>query len=108
MPVEIQPQDLAARLQAGEAVYLLDVRQPVEHEIAALPGSHLLPLHELPQRWQEVRPAAGALLVVYCHHGVRSWHAAQFLENAGLAAVLSLAGGLDAWSREVDPSIPRY
>lgn len=108
MPQEITPPDLAARLQAGEKIYLLDVRQPVEHEIAALPNSQLIPLHELPQRWQEIKPTAASLLVAYCHHGMRSWHAAQFLEAAGLGPVLSLAGGLDAWSCEVDPTIPRY
>ena len=108
MPVSIQPQELAARLQNGEQFYLLDVRQQPEHEYAALPNSQLVPLHELPQRWQEIHPPSGSVLVAYCHHGVRSWHAAQFLEAAGLGPVLSLAGGLDAWSREVDPSIPRY
>jgi rhodanese-related sulfurtransferase len=108
MPVSLPPQELAARLRAGEQVYLLDVRQPPEHEYAALPNSHLVPLDELPQRWQEIRPAPGAALVAYCHHGVRSWHAAQVLESAGLGPVFSLSGGLDAWSRDVDPTVPRY
>jgi adenylyltransferase/sulfurtransferase len=62
----------------------------------------------LPQRWREIQPPAGAVLVTYCHHGMRSWHAALYLESVGLAPVLSLAGGVDAWSREVDPSLPRY
>ncbi len=105
---EIQPSELAAKLRAGEAVYLLDVRQSWEHEAAALPGSVLLPLHELPARSAEVAPPAGALVVVYCHHGIRSLRAAAYLERVGLSDVASLAGGIDAWSLEVDPAVPRY
>jgi adenylyltransferase/sulfurtransferase len=108
MPQEITPHELAAKLAADEAVYLLDVRLPWEHEAAALPGSVLIPVQELPQRRGEVRPPPGATVVAYCHHGVRSWGAAQFLEMLGLPNVLSLAGGIDAWSREVDPRVPRY
>jgi rhodanese-related sulfurtransferase len=105
---EITPQGLAARLRSGEATYLLDVRQPWEHQAAALPGSVLIPLNELPARAAEVAPPAGALVVVYCHHGLRSLRAAAFLQGAGVGDVASLAGGIDAWSCEVDPSVPRY
>jgi rhodanese-related sulfurtransferase len=104
---EIDVRELQRKLADGEPVHLLDVRQSWEHEVAALPGSQLVPLHELPTRIVEVQPAAGALLVVYCHHGVRSLSAAHFLERAGIPAV-SLAGGIDAWSLEVDPQVPRY
>ncbi len=100
--------ELAAKLAAGEPVYLLDVRQPWEHETAALPGSVLVPLPELPARAGEVLPPEGALVVVYCHHGIRSRSGAAFLARCGFAAVASLAGGIDAWSAEVDPSVPRY
>src|SRR5262249_35565511 len=99
--------ELKRKLNASEPVHLLDVRQAWEHEIAALPNSQLVPLHELPARVSEVQPARGALLVVYCHHGIRSLSAAHFLERAGLPAV-SLAGGIDAWSHEIDPQVPRY
>jgi adenylyltransferase/sulfurtransferase len=105
---QISPADLAARLQAGEPTYLLDVRTPQEHALAALPGSVLVPLQELPQRVAEVQPPAGALLVTYCHHGMRSLHAAAFLAQHGHAAVASLAGGIDGWSCTVDPAVPRY
>jgi adenylyltransferase/sulfurtransferase len=98
---------LHRKLSAGESVHLLDVREPWEHEIAALPGSQLVPLHELPVRVAEVKPVPGALLVVYCHHGIRSLSAAHFLERAGQPAV-SLAGGIDAWSIEIDSQVPRY
>ncbi len=105
---EIEPRALAAMLQAGEAVYLLDVRQPWERETAALPDSVLIPLNELTARRDEVRPPPGALVVVYCHHGIRSLHGATALTRMGVADVASLAGGLDAWSCEVDPTVPRY
>jgi len=104
---EIHVQQLAARLHAGEAVFLLDVRQPWEHQTAALPDSHLIPLDQLPGRASELEVPADALLVVYCHHGIRSQSAAALLQRLGHEAV-SLAGGIDAWSLLVDPSVPRY
>jgi adenylyltransferase/sulfurtransferase len=105
---QIRALELAARLAAGEPVYLLDVRQPWEHETAALPGSVLIPLDELVGRADEVRPPEGALVVVYCHHGIRSLSAAALLEQMGIPQPLSLAGGIDAWSNQVDASVPRY
>lgn len=98
---------LADRLAAGEAVYLLDVRQPWEHELVHLPGSVLLPLDQLSDHLDEVQPPAGALVVAYCHHGVRSLSGAALLGANGFAAT-SMRGGIEAWSREVDPSVPTY
>jgi rhodanese-related sulfurtransferase len=100
--------DLAAKLGAKEEVYLIDVRQPWEHETAALPNSVLIPLNELIGRIDELHPPAEALVVVYCHHGIRSLSGAALLEAAGFKNVVSLAGGIDAWSLQVDPAIPRY
>jgi adenylyltransferase/sulfurtransferase len=105
---EISVQDLAAKQAAGERLLLLDVRQPEEHEIAALPGSLLVPMQELPRRWDEIRPPEGGEIIVYCHHGIRSRTAAKFLMQCGLRQVVSLAGGIDAWSRFIDPNMPRY
>jgi len=105
---QIDVRQLAAKLQANEPVYLLDVRQPWEHETAALPGSTLIPLGELPRRAAEVKPPPGALLVVYCHHGVRSLSAAVLLQRLGFRDVVSLAGGIEAWSALIDPKVPRY
>lgn len=107
MSFEISPQELAARLQRKEPVLLLDVRQEWEHQTARLPGDVLIPLPELPARLDEVQPAPGQLVVAYCHHGVRSLSAAAILRNAGIEAV-SLAGGIDLWSRAVDAGVPRY
>ena len=107
MPMEISAGELATQLQQGEAIHLLDVRLPGEHQLVALTGSQLIPLQELPLRWREIDPKSGRL-VVYCHHGVRSWQAALFLEQQGFQHVASLQGGIDSWAMEVDPSLPRY
>jgi adenylyltransferase/sulfurtransferase len=105
---EITCRDLHRRLTAGEPVYLIDVREPWENRLAALPGSVLVPLGELAGRAGELAPPPGALVVAYCHHGVRSLRAALLLDRAGLGPVLSLAGGIDRWSAEIDPAVQRY
>jgi rhodanese-related sulfurtransferase len=108
MPVEIAPRELAKQLENGQAIRLIDVRQPWEHERAKLTGSVLIPLNELPTRVAEIAGDPGVLVVVYCHHGVRSLSAAAYLLRLGHVNVRSLAGGIDAWSCEVDPAVPRY
>ena len=105
---EITVQELADRLEKGEKPYLLDVRQPWEHEIAKLPGSVIVPLDELLARTSEIEVGEDRLLVCYCHHGVRSLHAAVILGAAGFPNAVSLRGGIDAWSQVVDPGVPRY
>jgi adenylyltransferase/sulfurtransferase len=108
MTMEIPPRELARRLEGGERVWLLDVRHEWEHQLARLPDQALIPLHELPARLDEVKPPPGAQVVCYCHHGVRSLGAAAILREAGFADAVSLAGGIDLWSRMVDPGVPRY
>lgn len=107
-PLEISFAELSERLRRGERVYLVDVREEWEHQTARLPGDVLIPLAELPSRLDEVQPAPGQLLVAYCHHGIRSRSAVAILRNAGFEEAVSLAGGIDLWSRAVDPSIPQY
>lgn len=108
MVQQIRVEQLAEKLKAGEPIYLLDVRQPEEHEYCHLPDSTLIPLPELPSRVDEVHPPEGALVVVYCHHGVRSLSGAAILMRAGHENVASLAGGIEAWSVRIDPAVPRY
>jgi rhodanese-related sulfurtransferase len=105
---EITSPELAGKLKAGDKITLLDVRQVWEHDLAALPNSMLIPLDELPRRVDEVLAISGTPVVVYCHHGVRSLHAAAYLMRCGLSDVASLAGGIEGWSLQVDPSVPRY
>jgi rhodanese-related sulfurtransferase len=104
---QIQPNDLKGLLDGGAPVLLVDVRQPEEHVYCNLPGSLLIPLGELKARVQEIEPGE-ALVVVYCHHGVRSLSGAAILAQAGIPNVASLAGGIDRWSLTVDPGVPRY
>lgn len=108
MPRQITVDELARMLTEGAPLLLLDVRQPWEHEIARLPDSLLIPLPELDDRSSELAPPPGSLVVAYCHHGVRSLGAAAFLEANGVKDMASLAGGIDAWSRHIDPAIARY
>lgn len=105
---EISVEALAERLRRGEPTILVDVREPWEHEIARLPGSVLAPLGELGEHAEDLPAEEGALVVVYCHHGIRSLSGAAILQRAGIERAVSLAGGIDAWSRRIDPSVPRY
>ena len=97
---------LAARLVRGPAPLLLDVREPWEFERAHIAGSVLMPLATLPTAAASLAPETD--LVVICHHGVRSAMAAQWLVGQGFTRVANLAGGIDAWSCEVDAAVPRY
>lgn len=89
---------------------LLDVREPWEVQLAAIqvPGADMLnlPMGQIPQRLGELDPAQPILCI--CHHGMRSAQVVAFLERAGFDSVYNLAGGIDAWSAQVDPSVPRY
>ncbi len=109
MPIrEITVEQLAESIAKGPAPALVDVRTEGEHAIAALPGSNLVPLHELPDRLDELAHLRDVAVVVYCHHGVRSKSGAAILEAAGFRDVVSLRGGIDAWTLRVDPKVPRY
>ena len=104
--LDISPEDLAARLAQADAPRLLDVREPDEHAYAKIHGSTLIPLAEIPARIAELDRAAP--LVAYCHHGVRSRHAALWLRAHGFPEAQSLAGGIAAGSTRIDPALPRY
>lgn len=97
---------LKKRLDAGQVGLLLDVREDWEHSLAAIEGSTHIPLAELWDRLQEL--AFEEDIVVYCHHGVRSYQAGLILKEAGFKDVYNLTGGIDAWSQVVDPAIRRY
>ena len=104
--IEVEVGDLRRWREEGRDLELLDVRQPVEHSIARIEGARLIPMNELPSRVGELDPSRA--VVVHCHHGPRSLRAAQWLRAQGFERAASLAGGIDAWSVEVDPQVPRY
>lgn len=105
---QISPIDVKAKLDAGESIMLIDCRQPEEYAHCRIEGSTLIPLGEVQRRAGEVEVPDGALVVVYCHHGVRSLTGAMMLKMAGVENVASMAGGIEAWSVQVDPTVPRY
>ena len=102
----LSPLELKARLDAGDEFVLLDVREPEELAICQLPGVTAVPLGELSTRHVELDPDRPT--VVICHHGIRSAHAAVALAELGFDELYNLSGGVDRWSRDVDPSFPRY
>jgi adenylyltransferase/sulfurtransferase len=103
---EIDVHQLKSRLTDGGPFVLLDVREPSEYEVAKLPGSVLIPLGELPSRVHELDPAAET--IIHCKAGGRSAKALQFLLDSGFSNVCHVQGGINAWSREIDPSVPLY
>ncbi|GAB4264461.1 MAG: rhodanese-like domain-containing protein [Methylomicrobium sp.] len=107
MPIrQISAIELRDRLQSDQPPVLLDVRQPEEFAYARIDGSVLIPLHLLPIRFSELD--ADREIAVICHHGMRSQQAAFFLDRQGFKHILNLSGGIDAWSRNCDPSVPTY
>ncbi|MGH7274854.1 MAG: rhodanese-like domain-containing protein, partial [Nitrospiria bacterium] len=106
MEIQIQPEEAKQKLGNGQKVVFLDVREQWEYDLARIEGATLIPLGELQQRVNELDSESE--IIVYCHHGVRSFHATLFLQQMGFAKALNLAGGIDGWSLRADPSVPRY
>jgi adenylyltransferase/sulfurtransferase len=102
---QLTAKELKRRIDAGEQVYILDVREPWEFKVAQM-GGKLIPMNEIPQRLSEIDRERE--IIVHCHHGVRSQRVAEFLQQSGFPLVTNLAGGIDAWSREADPAVAKY
>jgi adenylyltransferase/sulfurtransferase len=104
---EISATELKRRLDAGEDIQLIDVRQPEEHNFARIEGAKLIPLGEILNRVDEIDPARETVL--HCKMGMRSARAVEALQRAGYRGTLkNLKGGITAWSNEVDPKVPKY
>lgn len=99
-------QQLQQRLDNGDKFILLDVREPNEYAFAHILGSLHIPLRQIPERMQELDNQLD--IVVMCHHGMRSQQACLFLEQYGFSQLYNLKGGIDAWSLNCDPTVPRY
>jgi len=108
-PLEVDPQDVKKRLDSGEKLHLIDVREPHEFALSKIEGAALIPMRSVPAELQDLEGKADdAPLIVFCHHGVRSLNVVHWLREHGVEACQSMSGGIDAWSRAVDPSVPRY
>lgn len=105
---EITPREVAKMLADGEEFVLIDCRTPEEHEKARIEGAMLVPLQELSVRVGELRQFDDQLIVVHCHKGGRSMSMTAVLRELGFENVRSMAGGIDRWSQEVDPRVPKY
>lgn len=109
MDFEILPSEVKRRLDAGEKLHLIDVREPNEFALARIEGSELIPMRQVPAELQSLEAKTDeAPLIVFCHHGVRSLNVVNWLRQQGIEACQSMAGGIDAWSLGIDPSVPRY
>lgn len=104
----IRPAELKAWLDdpQREKPLLLDVREPWEFERCHIDGAVSLPMNGIPMRLAELPRDRD--IVVICHHGVRSYHVARFLDHNGFTRVINLTGGVDAWAKEADPTMPTY
>jgi len=109
LPFEITPREVRQRLESGEKLALIDVREPGEFQLARIAGAELTPMRTVPAQLQRLDEVAEETpLIVFCHHGVRSLNVVNWLREQGVTACQSMAGGIDRWSVEIDPSVPRY
>jgi len=104
--LEITPAEVKARLDRGEKLVIVDVREPWEHQVCRIEGAQLIPLGSLAASLQTLPDVDE--LICYCHHGMRSLDAAAWLRFQGIENAKSLAGGIERWSVEIDPKVPRY
>ena len=94
--------------QSGEAFAFIDCREADEYELCRIAGAALLPMSELRDRLSELETHRAQRIVIHCHHGGRSLRVAGFLRQQGFPQAQSMAGGIDAWSERIDPTVPRY
>ena len=104
--LQILPGEVKRRLDEGERLFLVDVREPAEFQICRIEGAKLIPLGALAGQVQSLPD--NEEVICYCHHGIRSLDAVVWLRQQGIERAKSLAGGIERWSLEIDPSVPRY
>lgn len=107
LPIEITPAEVNDLLEFGVPVRLIDVREPQEHAICHIEGARLIPMNTVPLHLQELDDD-GARIIVFCHHGMRSLSAVDWLRRQGVENCQSMSGGIDLWSLTIDPAVPRY
>jgi len=104
--LEITPRQVKARLDRGEKLLLVDVREPHEHALCRIDGALLIPMGTIPANLQKLD--TGEDVICFCHHGMRSLDVANWLRDQGVPSAKSMAGGIDRWSTEIDSRVPRY
>lgn len=108
LPIEIDVLAVKQLLDAGEPFLLLDVREPSEHAAGNIAAAKLLPMQQIAGSLAELAPHKDARIVVHCHHGGRSMRVMQWLREQGFRKAQNMTGGIDAWSQQVDSTVPRY
>ncbi|MCP5463974.1 MAG: rhodanese [Deltaproteobacteria bacterium] len=109
MPAEILVTELDRKQKAGDDFVLVDCREQDEHAYCRIQGATLIPLSLWTQEaLSQLDHHKNKEIVIYCHHGMRSWQAGSFLEQHGFSNVKNLSGGIEAWSLEIDPKVKRY
>lgn len=104
--IEMTPREVKEKIDRGEKFLFVDVREKWEFETSRIEGATLVPMREIPENL--ARFEAADEIVLYCHHGIRSFDAAAWLRSQGIEGARSMAGGIDRWSAEVDSKVPRY
>jgi rhodanese-related sulfurtransferase len=108
LPLEVGAGQVIELREHDDEFLLLDCRERDEHAFVSIPGSTLLPMGEIAGRVGELDEHRHRRIVVYCHHGMRSLRVVQWMRQQGFAQAQSMAGGIDGWSIDVDPELPRY
>jgi rhodanese-related sulfurtransferase len=104
---EITPQDVKRRIESGEKLRLIDVREPFEVQQASIAGAEVIPMRTIPNSLAALEDEEKPI-IVFCHHGMRSLQVVGWLREHGVDNCLSMAGGIDRWSLEIDPKVARY
>lgn len=105
--LQISAKEVNERIARGAKLLLVDVREPWEYDLCKIPGAKLIPLGTIPANLNTLLDVADEV-ICYCHHGMRSLDAAVWLRQQGVESAKSMAGGIERWSAEIDPSVPRY
>lgn len=108
VPIEVNVQQVKSLLDEGQEFVFIDCREPAEYETAKIEGTSLIPMSEMQDRIAELEELKEKHIVVHCHHGGRSMRVTQWLRGQDFQQVQNMAGGIDAWSQEIDDSVPRY
>jgi rhodanese-related sulfurtransferase len=107
IPLQITPREVKERLDNGEKLRMVDVREPFEFRQAQIEGAELMPMRTVPKALDSLEEEK-APLILFCHHGMRSLQVVGWLREQGVESCISMEGGIDRWSVEIDPAVPRY